>query len=99
VQKHNALWRRASYASPSSTDVERTYSQTEREALALAWACERFSTYVFGLEFELERDHKPLEHIYSRRSKPSARLERWVLRLQACDFREVHRPGKCNIAD
>ena len=98
VQKHDDLWHVVSCASQSLTDVERKYSQTEREALALVWACERFSMYAFGLQFELETDHKPLEHIYSRRSKPSARLERWV-RLQACDFKVVYRPGKCNIAD
>ena len=99
VQKHDDLWRVVSYASRSLTDVERKYSQTEREALALVWACERFNMYIFGLQFELETDHKPLEHIYSRRSKPSARLERWVLRLQAYDFKVVYRPGKSNIAD
>ena len=46
------------YASRLLTDVERRYSQTEKEALALVWACERFNMYVFGREFELETDHK-----------------------------------------
>ena len=55
--------------------------QTEREALALAWACERFKMYAIGKEFELETDHKLLEYIYSQKLKPSARVERWVLRL------------------
>lgn len=58
--------------------------QTEKEALALVWACECFNMYVFHREFELEQDHKPLEftmYIYSQKSKPSARVERWLLRL------------------
>ena len=55
--------------------------------------------YVFGREFELETDHKPLEYIYSQKSKPSARVERWVLRLQAYHFKVVYSPGKTNIAD
>ncbi|KAL9966532.1 hypothetical protein ACROYT_G024620 [Oculina patagonica] len=99
TQQHGETWRVVSYASRSLTDVERRYSQTAKEALALVWACERFNMYVSGLSFELETDHKPLERIYSRTSKPCARIERWVLRLQGYDFKVVYRPGKTNIAD
>ena len=75
--------------------MERRYSQTGKEALALVWACERFSMYVSGQSFEM----KPLERIYSHTSKPCARIERWVLRLQGYDFKVVYRPGKTNVAD
>ena len=92
-------WRAISYASRNLTEVERRYSQTEKEALALVWACERFNIYVYGRKFELETDHKPLECIISRLLEPSARIERWVLRLQGYDYRVVYRPGKANIAD
>ena len=71
----------------------------EKEALALVWACKRFNLYVYGREFELETDHKPLECIFSGMSKPSARIERWVLRLQCHNYRVVYRPGKTNIAN
>ena len=99
TQLQNNVWRVISYASRSLTDVERRYSQTEKESLALVWACERFSLYLYGLPFELETDHKPLENIFSPKSKPPARIERWVLRLQAFDMKVVYRPGKTNIAD
>lgn len=87
------------YASRGLTDVERRYSQTEKEALAVVWACERFHAYVYGVEFDLMTDHKPLEVIYGPRSKPSARIERWVLRLQPYRFRIKYIPGSRNIAD
>nr|XP_058962028.1 uncharacterized protein K02A2.6-like [Pocillopora verrucosa] len=99
TQFQDGVWRVISYASRNLTDVERRYSQTEKEALALVWACERFNLYVYGRDFELETDHKPLECIYKNTSKPSARIERWVLRLQSYNFQVVYRPGKTNIAD
>ncbi|KAI8506116.1 hypothetical protein Bbelb_164690 [Branchiostoma belcheri] len=99
LQLQEERWRVIAYASRQLSEVERRYSQTEKEALALVWACERFHLYTFGREFELETDHRPLEHIYTRTSKPSARVERWVLRLQAYPFKVVYRPGKTNIAD
>lgn len=99
LQLQDGGWRAVSYASRNLTEVERRYAQTEKEALALVWACERMNLYVYGREFELETDHKPLECIFSRTSKPSARIERWVLRLQCYNYRVVYRPGKTNIAD
>lgn len=88
-----------SFASKSLSEVERRYSQTEKESLALVWAVERFYFYLAGLQFELVTDHKPLEMIFKPTSKPPARIERWLLRLQAFRFKVVYKPGKFNIAD
>ncbi|KAJ8333769.1 hypothetical protein SKAU_G00410880 [Synaphobranchus kaupii] len=87
------------YVSRSLSDCERKYSQTERETLGLVWACERLHPYVYGRQFTLVTDHKPLEVIYGPHSKPCARIERWVLRLQPYDFKVLYIPGKQNIAD
>lgn len=88
-----------SYASRSLTQTEQKYAQTEKEALALVWSVERFHFYVFGREFELISDHKPLEVIFGAKSKPCARIERWVLRLQSYKYKVIYKPGKTNIAD
>ena len=87
------------YASKSLSDVERRYAQIEKEALALVWAVERFHFYLYGRQFELITDHKPLETIFGSRSRPCARIERWVVRLQSYKATVVYRPGKSNIAD
>ena len=99
IQEQQGRKRVISYASKSLSDVERRYSQTEKEALAVVWACERFHVYLYGIEFELYTDHKPLETIYSSRSKPCARIERWILRLQPYKFKVKYLPGEQNIAD
>ena len=60
---------------------------------------DRVKAVVEAQEPDLVTDHKPLEAIYSPRSRPCARVERWMLRLQPYDFRVVHIPGPPNIAD
>ena len=72
VQEQQNELRVINYASRSLSDVEKKYSQTEREALAIVWACERFHMYLYGCDFELMTDHKPLKFIYSPKSKPCA---------------------------
>ena len=99
MQNQNGSWVPICYASRSLTECERRYSQTEKEALGLVWACERYHAYIYGMRFDLVTDHKPLEVIYGPRSKPSARIERWVIRLQPYDFRVVYAPGQSNVAD
>lgn len=103
LQENKGEWRTVCYASRSLTDIEKRYSKTEKEALGLVWACERFHAYIYGQEFELLTDCKPLEFIYSPftkySSKPSARIERWVLRLQPYTYKVVHIPDRENIAD
>ena len=99
TQVHKDGPRIISYASRSLTSTETRYSQTEKEALALVWACEKFHPYVYGVPFELVTDHKPLEVIYGPRSKPCARIERWVLRMQPYKFKVKYQPGPKNIAD
>ena len=67
-----------SYASRNLTETERSYPQTEKEALALIWACEKFHPYIYGKPFELVTDREPLEVIYGPKSRPYARIDRWV---------------------
>ena len=87
------------YASRALSDTEKQYSQTEKEALAIIWAVEHFYLFIYGSEFTLVTDHKPLEIIYGQRTaKTSARIERWVLRLQPYAFKIVYKSGTNNPA-
>ena len=70
-----------SYASRAFSDVESRYSQTEREMLAIMWALEHFLLYLYGSEFIIMTDHKPLLGIFDSHKPTSARMDRWKLRL------------------
>lgn len=87
------------YASRALSPVESRYSQTEREALAVTWACEHCDLYLRGLQhFTVITDHKPLETIW-KKPCPPLRIERWGLRLQPYKFIIRYLPGRENIAD
>jgi hypothetical protein len=60
TQTHKDGLRVISYACRSLTETEKRYSQTEKEALALVRAWEKFHQYVYGISFEFITDHKPL---------------------------------------
>ena len=98
-QSEGGEFKPLAYASRSLSDVERVYCQTERDGLGVVWACEKFQLYLIGTKFDLLTDHKPLERIFLPRHKVSARIERWVLRLQSFMFAIKHIPGKGNPTD
>ena len=88
------------YISRALTDVERRYSQTEREALAIVWAMERLHIYLYGGHFTLLTDCKPIQMILNNPiSKPPARIERWNLRIQDFDFDIQYIKGPHNPSD
>lgn len=88
-----------SFASKSLTETEKRYCQTEKEALALVWAVEKFQFYLLGRKFDLVTDCKALSYLFTPRSRPCSRIERWVLRLQCFDYTVVHIRGDQNAAD
>ena len=101
INPQNSKERRViTYISRTLSDVERRYSQVEKEALAVIWSCERLALYLTGKWFRLVTDNKAVQFIYSNpSSKPPLRIERWALRLMCFDFEIVHKAGRENIAD
>ena len=99
-EQEDGTWRPVYFASRRTTPVESRYSQFEREALGVYWACHKFHLYLIGIEFEIRTDHKALVKVLGPRSTPpSARLERWLLYLQQYTYTVSHIPGKANRAD
>jgi len=70
--------------------------QIEKEALAVTWASEQFQTYMLGIQFQIQTDHKPPVPLFS--SKPlelfPVRVQCFRLRMMHFDFTISHIPGK-----
>ena len=84
------------YVSRAIRPTEKRYAQIEKEALALTWACERFSDYLIGLQFHLQTDHKPLVPLFSNKNLDELpiRVQRFRLRLMRYSFTISHVAGK-----
>lgn len=94
----DGLDRPIAYASRSLAPAERRYAQIEKEGLAVVWGVKKFHQFLFGREFVIFSDHKPLQFLFSEQSPvpvmASGRIQRWALTLSAYKYRMEFRAGK-----
>ena len=100
-EKNNPKPRIVAYNSKALTEVETRYSQIEREALAIQFACIKFRMYLLGHPgFTVVTDHKPLVSIFNNPKKPGPfRVEKMRLKLQGYSFQVVYKKGDSNPTD
>ena len=96
LQEHDGILLPVSYISRKLLDREVRYSAIEKECLGIVWAVERFQPYLYGKEFVLQTDHKPLT--YMQKAKlTNSRVMRWALALQPFRFRMEAIKGQDNV--
>ena len=54
------------FASKALTEIQKGYVAIELESLTVTWAMEKFHHFLYGKQFTLETDQKPLEAILSK---------------------------------
>ena len=78
------------HASKTLTPTERNYSQIEQEALASIYGVRKFHQYLWGRDFALQTDHKPLTTIFGKKKgippTTAGRLQRWASLLLGYSF-------------
>ena len=89
-------WKPIAYSSRSMGPTEQRYAQVEKEALAVTWACEKFSDFLIGMKFSIETDHKPLISLLGSKaiSDLPPRIQRFRMRLMRYEYEIYHVPGK-----
>ena len=84
------------YASRALTKTEQNYQNLERKALGTIWGMEKFHYFLYGKEFTLETDQKPLVSIYKKHMVDiSPRVQRLIVRSFLYQpFTVVYKKGK-----
>jgi hypothetical protein len=84
------------YASKTLNSAQMNYTTTEKELLAVVFACEKFRSYLVGLPILVFSDHTKLKYLLSKKDS-KARLVRWILLLQRFDITIKNKKGTKNI--
>ncbi|KAK1696580.1 hypothetical protein QYE76_013277, partial [Lolium multiflorum] len=86
------------YASKTLDAAQRNYATTEKELLAVVFACDKFRPYIVDSKVTIHTDHAAIRYLMTKKdAKP--RLIRWVL-LQEFDLHIIDRKGADNpVAD
>ncbi|KAK1611628.1 hypothetical protein QYE76_035301 [Lolium multiflorum] len=83
------------YASKTLDAAQRNYATTEKELLAVVFACDKFRSYIVDSKVTIHTDHAAIRYLMTKKdAKP--RLIRWVLLLQEFDLHIVDRKGADN---
>ncbi len=87
--------RPVAFASRTLSKSEKNYAQVEKEALSLIFGVKKFHNYLYGREFTLITDHKPLTTILGPKqgvpTLAAARMQRWALILSAYQYNIEYR--------
>ena len=85
------------YASRTLSPAEKNYRQVGKKALAMGYGVIKFHSYLYGREFLLQTDHKPLLGLLKEDKQipvmASARIQHWALTLSNYQYILEHRPG------
>jgi hypothetical protein len=93
-QDEQKNWRPISYFSKHLSKTERRYSVSERELLSIIRAVEFHKQFLLcnPNECTIVTDHQPLTWLMTHKN-PSARLLRWITRLEQYTLRFEYRKG------
>lgn len=89
--------RPVAYLSRKLSDCERNYSVSEREMLAIQYACVSWRHFLLGISFTFITDHAALKGINNSKD-PYGRLARAAMILSEFNFKIIHKAGT-NLKD
>ena len=80
-QRTDKMFKAIYYASKTFNEAQENYSTTEKEMLAIVFACEKFRPYILGSHVIIHTDHAVIKYLMENK-EANPRLIRWLLLLQ-----------------
>ena len=97
VQKDdNGLERVVSYLSHKLSGAQLRWPTIEKEAYGVVYALRKFHPYLWGAQFEIHTDHKPLKSLFKAEIK-NTKLQRWAIQISEYGAPILYHPGKLNV--
>ncbi|RVW66466.1 Retrovirus-related Pol polyprotein from transposon 17.6 [Vitis vinifera] len=84
------------YASKTLNEVQRNYTTTKKELLAVVFALDKFHAYLVGSFIVVFTDHSALKYLLTKQDD-KARLIRWILLLQEFNLQIKDKKGVENV--
>jgi hypothetical protein len=81
------------FSNSKLSQVERNYTTTEREGLAMIFTLQKFRHYLLGSHFKVFTDHSALKYLINE-PVLEGRICRWLLIFQEFLFGVIVKPGR-----
>jgi len=92
----NGVERPIHYLSHQLTDVQKKWATIEKEAYAIIYALTKLRPYLYGAEFTIYTDHKPLRSLFTS-EMVNTKIQRWAIMIAEYGPQIEYRKGKHNV--
>lgn len=96
TQEQDGRERVIAYLSHQLSSTQRRWAAIEREAYAVIYALDHLKCYLWGADFEIFTDHKPLTSLF-RAEIRNTKVQRWAIQISEFSAPIKYRQGKHNI--
>ena len=70
-KRATGYWRPVIHTSRALNKAEQNYGKTDGESLAILYWIKRHKNFLYGTDFEVVTDHKPLASLYNYPTRPA----------------------------
>ena len=84
------------YLSHQLNSCQRKWATIEKEAYAIVYALQKLRPYLWGADFTIYTDHKPLKSLFLQEVK-NTKIQRWAVLISEFGAPIKYREGKNNI--